>query len=155
MTDIVDQATRSRMMSGIKCKNTKPELIIRRFLHAKGFRFRLHVGELPGKPDLVFPKYGAVIFVNGCFWHGHSCKYFKAPSTRTEFWLGKIGSNRERDERNTALLMEAGWRVATIWECAVRSAVASHSISELTDRIGRWLAPSGQIGVPSRRLTLP
>ena len=146
MTDIVDQATRSRMMSGIKGKNTKPELIIRKSLHAKGFRFRLHVRDLPGKPDLVFPKYGAVLFVNGCFWHGHGCKYFKVPGTRTEFWFEKISSNRERDERNTALLITAGWRVFTVWECAVRSAIASHSIPALADRIGSWLVSGCQTG---------
>ncbi len=132
------------MMSGIKGKNTKPELIIRKSLHAKGFRFRLHVRDLPGKPDLVFPKYGAVLFVNGCFWHGHGCKYFKVPGTRTEFWLEKIGSNKERDERSTALLITAGWRVATVWECAVRSAMTSHSIPVLADRIGNWLTSGCQ-----------
>ena len=101
MTDVVDSKTRSRMMSNIRDRNTKPEIKIRQALHAKGFRYRLHDKKLPGKPDLVFPKYKAVIQINGCFWHGHSCPLFKWPLTRVEFWQNKIGGNIKRDQLNT------------------------------------------------------
>lgn len=98
MVDIVDVSTRSRMMAGIKNRNTKPEILIRKLLHKKGFRFRLHVKDLPGKPDIVLPKYKALIFVNGCFWHGHiNCHLFKLPATRTEFWQAKITRNQAND----------------------------------------------------------
>lgn len=119
--DIVDPATRSRMMSGIRGKNTKPELTIRRLLHAAGFRFRLQRKDLPGKPDLVLPKYHVAILVHGCFWHMHDgCHYFRLPTTRTEFWQNKLGGNRLRDSRSVVLLNEVGWRVLVVWECAVR-----------------------------------
>src|SRR3546814_5787277 len=100
MTDIVSPAKRSQMMSGIRGKDTKPELLVRRALHAKGFRFRLHVKDLPGRPDIVLRKHQAVVLVHGCFWHGHDCRYFKPPSTRPEFWLAKIGRNRANDLRS-------------------------------------------------------
>jgi len=108
------------MMSGIRGKNTKPELLIRYRLFALGFRYRLHVGDLPGKPDLVFPKYRTVLFINGCFWHGHDCELFKAPSTNRVFWENKIRTNQTNDARNNSLLLAAGWRVVTIWECAMK-----------------------------------
>lgn len=108
------------MMSGIRGKNTKPELILRRGLHALGFRFRLHDKRLPGKPDLVFPKYRAVIFAHGCFWHGHDCHLFKWPSSRPEFWLAKIKRNREVDARSEILLAQDGWRQCVVWECAMK-----------------------------------
>ena len=108
-------------MSGIKGKNTKPEVSIRRALHARGFRYRIHVNNLPGKPDLVLPKYKAVVFVHGCFWHGHTCRYFKIPKTRADFWLEKIGKNQTRDNLQIASLIEQGWRVAVVWECAVKN----------------------------------
>lgn len=120
MTDVVDSKTRSRMMSNIRDRNTKPEIKIRQALHAKGFRYRLHDKKLPGKPDLVLPKYGAVIQINGCFWHGHSCPLFKWPSTRIEFWQNKIGGNIKRDQLNTEKLLEQGWRVLIWWECNTR-----------------------------------
>lgn len=120
MTDVVSAKIRSRMMSGIQGKNTKPEVMIRKALHQKGFRYRLHVKSLPGKPDLVFPKYHAVIQINGCFWHGHKCHLFKWPSTRPKFWRDKISGNRKRDAKNIAKLVSLGWRVLTIWECAVK-----------------------------------
>ncbi|MDZ7685363.1 MAG: very short patch repair endonuclease [Gammaproteobacteria bacterium] len=118
--DVVDQATRSRMMSGIKGKDTRPEILIRKGLHRLGFRYRLHGADLPGKPDLVFPKYHAVIFVHGCFWHKHDCHLFKWPSTRKEFWRQKIESNAARDERNVRQLEESGWKVLRIWECSIK-----------------------------------
>ena len=120
MVDIVDRATRSRMMSGIRAKDTKPEMLIRKMLHGEGFRFRLHVRELPGKPDIVLPRYRAVIFVHGCFWHGHDCPLFKVPATRRDFWLDKINRNRINDLKAVTLLTETGWRVASVWECSIR-----------------------------------
>jgi len=118
--DIVSAATRSRMMSGIRGKNTKPELAIRSALHREGFRFRLHRKDLPGCPDLVFPRHHAVLFVHGCFWHGHDCHLFRWPATRQEFWRGKIEGNIARDKKQRAALLDAGWRIATVWECAMK-----------------------------------
>jgi len=120
MPDVVSPAVRSRMMAGIRGANTKPELLLRRGLHALGFRFRLHDRNLPGKPDIVFPRYKAVIFANGCFWHGHDCHLFKWPSTRAEFWHTKINRNREVDKRTSAALVAAGWRQGIVWECALK-----------------------------------
>ena len=108
------------MMAGIRGKNTKPEIIVRRGLHALGFRYRLHDRKLPGKPDLVFPARQAVIFVHGCFWHGHDCERFKLPATRRDFWLKKLEANQARDKRNISALLSEGWRVMVVWECATR-----------------------------------
>lgn len=119
-SDVVDPATRSRMMSGIRGANTRPELTIRQGLHRRGFRYRLHDRKLPGKPDMVFPALKAVIFVNGCFWHRHECHLFKWPATREEFWRRKISRNREKDRENRQALRAAGWRVLTVWECAMK-----------------------------------
>ncbi|WP_346832184.1 very short patch repair endonuclease [Pseudomonas abietaniphila] len=138
MTDVVDAATRSRMMSGIKGKNTSPEILIRKALHGRGFRFRIHADELPGKPDLVLPKHKAAVFVHGCFWHGHRCRFFKVPQTRSDFWLEKIGKNRMRDDQQIATLRASGWRVLVIWECAVRSMKKQKSTA-LVDLIAEWL----------------
>lgn len=107
-------------MAGIGPKDTKPELIVRKALHNSGFRYRLHAKNLPGKPDLVFPRYKAVILINGCFWHGHDCHLFKWPKTRPDFWKQKIGGNIARDQRTNAELLATGWRVMTIWECALK-----------------------------------
>jgi len=120
MADVVDPATRSRMMSGIKGKNTKPELQVRLGLHAMGFRYRLHPKAIPGKPDVWLPKHRAAIFVHGCFWHGHDCSLFKMPGTRQEFWSGKIETNRVRDARVDEMLAQQGIRRLSIWECAFR-----------------------------------
>lgn len=108
------------MMSGIRGRDTRPEIQIRKFLHSEGFRFRLHVKALPGCPDVVLPKYRAVVFVNGCFWHGHGCHLFKLPATRTEFWKTKISRNHENDGRALRELATAGWRTAVIWECSLK-----------------------------------
>jgi DNA mismatch endonuclease (patch repair protein) len=108
------------MMAGIRGKDTKPEMILRRGLHARGLRYRLHARELPGKPDLVFPARRAVLFAHGCFWHGHDCHLFRLPSTRPEFWAAKIERNRQVDARSEALLQEADWRVGVVWECALK-----------------------------------
>lgn len=143
LADIVDNATRSRMMAGIKGKNTSPELYVRKALHARGFRFRIHTTHLPGKPDLVLPKYKAAIFVHGCFWHGHNCHYFKIPKTRTEFWLAKIEGNKKRDIQQIKSLNNNGWRVLIIWECAVRQAKAEKT-DILTDHIAQWLLDNSE-----------
>lgn len=117
MIDIVDPATRSRMMAGIKSKDTKPEVFLRKALHAQGLRYRLGGYSLPGKPDLVFPSRKAVVFVHGCFWHRHECQYFKWPQTNEAFWKAKLDANAERDIRVNAALKKLGWRVLTVWEC--------------------------------------
>jgi len=118
MTDVHSKEVRSYNMSRIRSKDTKPELIVRRFLFSHGFRYRLHVKDLPGKPDIVLPKYRTVIFVNGCFWHGHKgCKYFVLPKTRTEWWKEKIQETIKRDERALKALKDQGWIAQIIWEC--------------------------------------
>ncbi len=120
MADIVDKGTRSRMMSGIRGKNTRPEMLIRRKLHAMGFRYRLHDKRLSGKPDIVLPKYHAVIFVHGCFWHGHDCHLFKWPATNVTFWEEKIRRNCQLDILNRNLAKKSGWRYLVVWECALK-----------------------------------
>lgn len=121
MADVHNRKTRSFNMSRIRAKDTKPELIVRKFLHSRGFRYRLHKKTLPGKPDITLPKYKTVIFVNGCFWHGHDgCKYFVVPKTRTEWWLNKIQLTKQQSEQNTDKLKIAGWNVITIWECQLK-----------------------------------
>ncbi len=121
MVEKISPETRSRMMSGIRGKNTRPEMTVRSFLHRGGIRFRLHGRGLPGRPDVVLPRWNAVVFVHGCFWHGHiGCRYFKLPQTREEFWKTKIDGNSRRDSVAVDRLQEAGWRVAVIWECALR-----------------------------------
>jgi DNA mismatch endonuclease (patch repair protein) len=140
MADVVSPEVRSRMMSGIRGKDTKPEMIIRRGLHARGFRFRLHDKRLPGRPDLVLPKYRAAILVHGCFWHGHGCHLFKWPKTREQFWRMKIEANQHRDARALELLEAAGWRSFVIWECELRSLPArtiEKKLESLSNRIRR------------------
>jgi len=138
MTDIVTPEKRSEMMSGIKGKNTKPELKVRKALHAKGFRFRLHLKNLPGKPDIVLPKYKAVIFVHGCFWHLHDCHLFKWPSTRPEFWRDKIRGNKIKDGDNLSILKYRGWRILTIWECALKGKERLN-FDDLVEQIVNWI----------------
>jgi len=136
------------MMSGIRGKDTKPELIIRKGLHAKGFRYRLHVKILPGKPDLVFQSYRAVILIHGCFWHAHSCHLFKWPQARAEFWKQKISANSERDVSNLLALEAMGWRVLTIWECSLRGS-GKLPVQTVIDLAATWLksgASSSEIG---------
>lgn len=122
MAEKISPETRSRMMSGIRGGNTKPELMVRRYLHRAGLRFRLFAKDLPGRPDVVLPKWNALVLVHGCFWHGHrGCRYFRLPKTRPEWWAAKIEANATRDARSEAKLLDAGWRVAVVWECALRS----------------------------------
>jgi len=120
MTDVVDSITRSRMMSRIRGRNTKPEILIRSLLHRQGFRFRLNVRDLPGKPDIVLPRFHAVVFVNGCFWHGHDCSLFKWPGTRPDFWRDKIERNQVNDLKVMSALRTNGWRIGIVWECSIR-----------------------------------
>jgi DNA mismatch endonuclease (patch repair protein) len=121
MADIFDKKTRSKIMSSIRSKDTKPELLVRKFLFSKGFRFRVNDKKLPGKPDIVLPKYKTVIFVHGCFWHGHEdCKYFSLPKTRSEWWFEKIGKNKSRDKKNVSVLRKEKWKVIEIWECELK-----------------------------------
>jgi len=138
MTDIMDAATRSRLMARVRATDTKPEIALRRALFALGFRYRLYRKDLPGKPDIVLPKYHAVIFIHGCLWHGHDCELFRLPKTRPEFWRAKIEANRERDARNRARLKEAGWRSLEIWECAMRGH-GRWDFEQLIRAVGDWL----------------
>ncbi len=120
--DVHDKKTRSYNMSRIKCKDTKPELIVRKYLFNKGLRYRKNEKKLPGKPDIVISKYKTVIFINGCFWHGHvNCKEFILPKTNTDFWKNKIEKTRERDEKNYQLLKEKGWNIIVVWECEIKN----------------------------------
>lgn len=121
MAEKIQPHTRSRMMAGIRGKNTQPEKVVRSFLHKQGFRFRLHKNGLPGRPDVVLARWKVAVFVHGCFWHGHeNCHYFKVPRTRSQFWSEKIQANRNRDAVNCQKLISAGWRVAVLWECALK-----------------------------------
>lgn len=137
MSDIVSPATRSRMMSGIKAKNTRPEMLVRRLLHSEGYRFRLHRKDLPGTPDIVLSKFKIAIFVHGCFWHSHhGCNFAKVPVTRSEFWAKKLSANAARDKATVEKLNAIGWRVLCIWECATRG---SGSIDDLMSDISSWM----------------
>ncbi len=132
MTDVHDKATRSYNMSRIKGKDTRPELVVRKFLFANGFRYRLNVKDLPGKPDIVLPRYKTVIFINGCFWHGHKgCKYFVLPKTRTEWWLQKIKDTQKRDKQAEIALNVKGWRVITLWECELKPTIIKVTLDNL------------------------
>jgi len=139
MADVVDAATRSRMMAGIRSKNTRPEMIIRKGLHARGFRYSLHPKGLPGKPDIVMPKWHVAIFIHGCFWHGHGCYLSKRPASNTAFWESKLTANRCRDELVNRRLLSDGWRTAIVWECAIRGRHARESFSCLIDRLAAWI----------------
>ena len=134
--DVHDKETRSYNMSCIKCKNTKPEEMVRKFLFSKGFRYRKNDKRLPGSPDIVIPKYKTVIFVNGCFWHGHEgCKYFVWPKSNKEFWENKIKTNIERDNKKINQLEELGWKVIIVWECELKKDVFLTSMEKLLNDI--------------------
>ena len=132
MADVHTKAQRSYNMSRIKGKDTKPEMLVRRFLHANGFRYKLHDKTLPGKPDIVLPKYKTVIFVHGCFWHGHEgCKYFVVPKTRTEWWIEKINRNKSNDLNSIKLLHKEKWQIITLWECRLKKDKFDNSMRKL------------------------
>jgi DNA mismatch endonuclease (patch repair protein) len=144
MTDVVSKKVRSRMMAGIGPAHTQPEIAIRKLLHRAGFRFRLHDRELPGRPDIILRKHRAVIFVHGCFWHRHQrCRFCTSPASNTEFWTNKFASNVERDRRNQQELLDHGWRVLVVWECAVKS---SRTGKALQYRLKRWLESTRRQG---------
>ncbi len=128
--DVLTPEQRRHNMSRIRSKDTKPEMVLRRGLHGAGLRFRLHARELPGRPDMIFPRYRAAILVHGCFWHGHDCALFKLPATRPEFWVAKIAGNRARDLKAQAALGEAKWRVLTVWECVLKGP-GRHPVAEV------------------------
>lgn len=136
MADVHDKQTRSYNMSQIKGKNTKPEILVRKFLFAQGFRYRLHDKNLPGKPDIILPKYKTVIFVHGCFWHGHKeCKYYVVPKTKTEWWLNKISNNIVNDCKAISNLKDSGWNVIVIWECELKPKTIQQTLNLLPDLI--------------------
>ena len=138
MADTVTPEVRSAIMSRIKSKGMKPEMRVRRLLHGLGYRYRLHRGDLPGRPDLVFPARRKVVFVNGCFWHLHEgCDRVRVPSSNREYWVAKLNRNRERDQRNLALLEQDGWGVMTVWECELRD------IDDATERLTQFLGERG------------
>jgi DNA mismatch endonuclease (patch repair protein) len=128
-------------MSGIRSRNTKPELSVRKALHHRGFRYALHSNHVPGKPDIAFPSRKAVIFVHGCFWHGHDCQLYRVPDTRREFWLAKIARNQKRDAEVGKKIQEAGWRQLVIWECAMRGK-KKKPIDVIADAAATWLRTS-------------
>ncbi len=131
--DIWDKKKRSEVMSKIRSKNTKPEMTLRKALFAKGYRYRINFKALPGRPDIVFPKYKTAIFVHGCFWHGHEgCRYHYTPKTNTDFWIEKIATNRNRDKQNNLQILSMGWKVLTIWECEIRQ---KDKIELLVDKV--------------------
>jgi DNA mismatch endonuclease (patch repair protein) len=135
MADVHDKKTRSYNMSQIKGKNTKPEMLVRKFLHANGFRYRLHVKNLPGKPDIVLPKYKTVIFVHGCFFHQHNCHDFKWPATNQEFWKNKISGNVLRDRSAIKALKKIGWEVINVWGCELKNKKISQTLANLPGKI--------------------
>ncbi len=134
--DVHSRETRSYNMSRIKGKDTKPEILVRKYLFSKGFRYRLHDKKLPGKPDIILPKYKTVIFVHGCFWHGHeNCRYFVPPKTRTEWWMNKIKGNVENDFKKREMLEMEGWNIITIWECQLKKDKRETTLNELISKI--------------------
>jgi len=136
MADVHEPQIRSYNMSQIRSKNTKPEILVRKLLHANGFRFRIHDKKLPGKPDIVLPKYKTIIFIHGCFWHGHEgCKYYVIPKTRTEWWISKINRNKEVDYKNTQNLRQHGWKVLTVFECNLKKGLIDKTLKKLINKL--------------------
>ena len=156
LPDIVSPEVRSRMMAGIRGRDTRPEMQIRKGLHARGWRYRLHAKDLPGRPDLVFPGRRAVIFVNGCFWHGHDCHLFRWPRTREDFWREKIAGNVARDRRASGELSERGWRIAEVWECRLKGR-EREPLDNVLKKLENFLEGSSRhchVG-PDRRVEVP
>lgn len=138
MADVHNPDSRSKNMRAIGSKNTRPELLLRQLLFARGFRFRIHANNLPGKPDIILPKHNLAVFVHGCFWHGHDCYLFKLPQTRTGFWLKKIGENKRRDRDHIDELQQIGWRVLVVWECALKGR-KKWDVAKLGDALSTWI----------------
>lgn len=135
MADVHTPQQRSYNMQQIKGKDTKPEMLVRRFLHANGYRYKLHDKKLPGKPDIVLPKFHTVIFVHGCFWHGHAnCRYFVVPKTSTQWWTDKINRNKANDEKAVKALRKEGWKVIIIWSCNIKSSKSARTLNTLLKR---------------------
>jgi DNA mismatch endonuclease, patch repair protein len=152
MADVVDAATRSRMMANITSKNTKPELLVRHQLHARGLRYVLGGAGLPGRPDIVLPKWKVAVFVHGCFWHWHACHLSRLPSTNRSFWRTKLGKNQTRDTVSTLALVSGGWRVAVVWECALRGSAPLQHLAKQMNALAKWIKTPGS---RSRVLELP
>lgn len=152
MTDVHSKLVRRKNMKAVRAKNTKPELLVRKLLHSAGYRYRLHVKNLPGTPDIVLPKYKVVIFVHGCFWHMHDCELFRLPSTRTEWWRKKLSENRLRGEAAEDFLRELGWRVVVIWECSLKGQ-AKLEPCDVLDKFNYWLSgPTSFLEIPESKL---
>lgn len=143
MNDVFSPEVRSRVMSGIRSGNTKPEMVLRSALHRRGLRFRLHDRKLPGKPDLVFPKHRAVLFAHGCFWHLHECHLFRWPKSRKEFWHTKLLGNRRNDVRKMLAITLAGWRVGIVWECALKGRLRLE-LDAIADQCAAWIRSGEQ-----------
>ena len=138
MADVHSKKQRSYNMSRIRSTNTKPEMLVRRFLHARGYRYRLHDKKLPGKPDIVLPKHRTLIFVHGCFWHGHdNCRYYVVPKTRTDWWLNKINTNKANDDKAIKALKKDGWKIITVWECDLKAAKIEKAMNTLLKKLCR------------------
>lgn len=138
MSDVHSKQQRSYNMSRIRSTDTKPEMLVRRFLHAQGLRYTLHSKKLPGRPDIVLPKYRTVIFVHGCFWHGHArCKYYVVPKTRTDWWLHKINTNKTNDAKAVKALKKDGWKIITVWECKLKPGKMEKTLLSLMNKITR------------------
>lgn len=138
MADVHDKATRSYNMSRIKSKNTKPEILVRKFLHAQGFRFRIHDKKLPGKPDIVLPKYKTVIFVHGCFWHGHkNCRYFVMPKSKIEYWSTKIHRNQQNDKKAIKILKKDNWKIIIVYECELKKQKREKTLLKLSQTLNK------------------
>jgi len=147
--DTMDKAKRHEVMAAIRSKNTRPELIVRKYLFSRGFRYRLFHKRLPGHPDLVMRKYRTCIFVNGCFWHGHEgCKYFTMPKTNVEFWEKKIGRNKERDHDTQVALADMGWHCITVWECQLKPATREQTLLQLEYTLNRIFLADHAIAYP-------
>ena len=152
MSDVLTKAQRRLNMSRIKGKNTRPEKLLRGGLFRLGFRFRIHRRDLPGKPDIVLPKFNTCVFVHGCFWHGHKCSYFKLPQTRRTFWSAKIAANQKRDERSHEELLAMGWRVLIVWECALKSTNPT-KLATLVDQCALFIKNSRSTEKASLQIT--